>query len=331
MSYPLVSIGIPVYNAEKYVERCARSIFEQTYKDLEIIFVSDCSPDRSVEIINETLLDYPERLNQVKFIRHDKNRGVSVTRNTVIEHSTGDFLSFVDADDYLLPNATELLVNKQIETNADLVSGTMCWYNEKSKHDYKTPNYSSSDEMLLDLFDLKIYPGVCARIFRRSILKDNLVRFIPGLRIGEDWQFLTNYVRYIQSVRAIDEVIYIYDFSNTNSASHTETDTRMYNQWCMNAVSLMQDIKDYKNSDSINKSIDNCIARRLDKGFRMASKYHRKRVFEELVRFYLSLNIKPSGRFLFRYLSFGNKPNYYLFITYTESVKIIRMIQHHLR
>ena len=78
---PLISILIPVYNVEKFIERCARSVFEQTYENLEYVFVDDCSPDKSIQILERVLAEYPKREKQTKIIHHDKNRGVAAARN----------------------------------------------------------------------------------------------------------------------------------------------------------------------------------------------------------------------------------------------------------
>ena len=326
MPATLVSIGIPVYNVEKFIARCAKSIFEQTYKDLEIVFVSDCSPDRSIEIIKDTLLNYPDRQNQVKIIQHEKNEGVSVTRNTAIEHFTGEFVSFVDADDYLLPNAIELLVAKQRENNADIVSGVVRRTDGESEQDFSVQDSSTADKMLLNLINMRINPSVYSRVYRSSIIKDNNIRFVSGLRIGEDWHFLTNYVRYAQSVSAIKDIVYIYNYSNPSSALHTESDETIYNQWCFKAVPLLLDIKKQKNTKSFDVAIDDSIAKRIDKGFRMNSKNHNKRAFKDLVQFNNSLDYKPVNKVLFRYLRFGNKPNYYLYVIYNICVSFLRRI-----
>ena len=115
-----VSIGIPVYNAEKYIERCVISILEQDYASIEVIFVDDASKDRSVDIIKQTLESFISRKESVRIIHHKTNQGVSVARNTFLDNQTGDFVMFVDADDYLMPGAISKLVVKQQEDNSDL-------------------------------------------------------------------------------------------------------------------------------------------------------------------------------------------------------------------
>ena len=91
MESPLVSILVPIYNVEPYIERCARSLFEQTYDNLEFVFVDDCTPDKSIQILETVITDYPNRAKQTRIIQHDHNRGLSATRNTLIYNSTGEF------------------------------------------------------------------------------------------------------------------------------------------------------------------------------------------------------------------------------------------------
>ena len=87
----LVSILVPVYGVEKYIERCARSLFEQTYENLEYIFVDDCTPDKSIEILKRVIEDYPNRKNQVRIIHHEHNRGLAAARNTALDAATSEF------------------------------------------------------------------------------------------------------------------------------------------------------------------------------------------------------------------------------------------------
>ena len=113
MNAPLVSILVPVYKVEKYIERCARSLFEQSYENLEYVFVDDCSPDDSVQILERIIKNYPLRAERVHIIRHEKNKCLLEARKTAIKYSNGEFLSHVDSDDWLEPNAIEMLMQKQ--------------------------------------------------------------------------------------------------------------------------------------------------------------------------------------------------------------------------
>ena len=96
-----VSIIIPIYKAEDFIEECAISLFSQTYENIEYLFVNDCTPDNSIEILKETLNHFPKRQNQVKIITQKHNQGQAAARNKALDVFSGDFVAFVDSDDYL--------------------------------------------------------------------------------------------------------------------------------------------------------------------------------------------------------------------------------------
>ena len=114
MDYPLVSIVIPVYNVELYIEQCAKSIFEQTYQNLEFLFIDDASKDNSIQIVQNLLKDYPTRQSQFKIITHSINQGVGTTKKDGILSANGEFILEIDSDDYIETNTVELLIEKAI-------------------------------------------------------------------------------------------------------------------------------------------------------------------------------------------------------------------------
>ena len=113
---PMVSIIVPVYNAEEYISRCVDSILNQEYKDFELILVDDGSTDCSGQLID----DYAKADNRIVVI-HKENGGVSHTRNLAIEHARGTYIQFLDSDDWITPDATKLLVRAAEENQCDLV------------------------------------------------------------------------------------------------------------------------------------------------------------------------------------------------------------------
>lgn len=117
-----VSVLIPVYGVEKYIERCARSLFDQTMKDgIEFIFTNDCTKDRSIEILNQVLTEYPNRRHQVRIINHDTNQGLAVARVTGVKAARGEYVIHCDSDDWVEPDMYELMYAKAKETDADIV------------------------------------------------------------------------------------------------------------------------------------------------------------------------------------------------------------------
>ena len=118
---PKVSVIIPVYGVKKYIERCARSLFEQTLDDIEYIFVDDSTPDNSISILRKVLSEYPNREKQVKILHHEKNKGLAQARQTGLKIASGEYIAHCDSDDWVDVHMYEEMYNKAIEEDADVV------------------------------------------------------------------------------------------------------------------------------------------------------------------------------------------------------------------
>lgn len=139
---PKVSIIIPVYNAEKYIERCAKSLFEQTLDELECIFIDDCSTDNSMKVLNNVMKDYPQRAEQVHIISLPTNSGVAKVREIGIKSATGESVIHCDSDDWTDSNMYEVMYQTMIEKDVDMV---FCDYYEVhgKRHKYIAQNKDS--------------------------------------------------------------------------------------------------------------------------------------------------------------------------------------------
>lgn len=212
---------IPIYDVEFFIERCARSIFEQTYKDIEYIFIDDCSPDRSIDILKSVLEDYPKRKEDVHIIRHNKNRGLAAARNTSIEHAKGEFIYFVDSDDYLEKDTIKRLVEKQQESQADIVSGvTKQHLRNKTiliKNAVSLDKQRNVEEMLR--YDRIYNHLITNKLIRLDLYKKHGIRIKEGINQGEDWQIMPQLVYYADKMISIDKITYHYDCTNSNSMS----------------------------------------------------------------------------------------------------------------
>ena len=118
-----VSVVVPIYGVEKYIERCARSLFEQTLEDIEYIFINDASPDSSIDILKKSLEDYPQRKAQVRIINQPYNMGAAKAREVGIKASTGEYNIHCDSDDWMELNAYEQLYNHAKNNDCDVVIG----------------------------------------------------------------------------------------------------------------------------------------------------------------------------------------------------------------
>jgi len=212
-----VSIIVPVYNVEKYIERCAVSLFEQTYPNIEYVFVNDSTLDESMQILKRVLLRYPSRQNNTIIVDHEVNRGLAAARNTGLANCKGDFIVHVDSDDYLEHNAVELLVNKQTITNADIVTGKALRHDFDNDKLIPHPHYRSKNEMVLDMMQLTINHAIWRRLIRKSLYDDYQIKAEEGVNCGEDCWVMTQLAYYASSVSFIDEVVYHYDCTRSDS------------------------------------------------------------------------------------------------------------------
>lgn len=219
-----VSICVPLYNVENYIERCAVSLFEQTYDNIEYVFVNDCTPDKSCDILKTVINKYPQRKPFVVLLSHEINRGVAAVRNTAIAHATGDFILWVDSDDYIEIAAVEKLVNVQQETDADVVSTN--FISEYIWGSNPTKQYvpQTSKEWTLCALERKIPVHVWGRLMRRSIFVNNDLRYQEGYNMGEDFQIVPRVFYFANSITHVEEFIYHYNCINERSYSNNFTE-----------------------------------------------------------------------------------------------------------
>lgn len=210
-----VSILVPVFGVERFIERCARSLFEQTYHNLEYIFIDDGSTDRSIEILQSVVEEYPTRKAAVRIIRHDHNRGLGAARNTALDNATGEFVYHVDSDDFIERDAIRLLVTRQTETDADIITGNaLIIYPYKSFVDTE-PDYVDSSTMTLAI--LKRHHFIWNRLIRLSLYNDNEIRVKEGVDYCEDYQQTPRLAFLARKVARIDKITYYYCRDNAAS------------------------------------------------------------------------------------------------------------------
>lgn len=212
-----VSILVPIYNVEKYIAKCAQSIFEQSYPDLEFIFVDDCSPDNSIGILSEIIGNYHHLANNVRIIHHSRNRGLAAARNTAVENAKGDFVMHVDSDDWLEPNAVQTLVSSQLATDADIVTGNAQQHFNDYVVEMQEPNYSSKEEMILSIIKPTLNHVIWRRLIRRSLYTNNGISAKEGCNLGEDWQVLPQLVYYANIINQVNSIVYHYNCTNEDS------------------------------------------------------------------------------------------------------------------
>lgn len=206
-----VSVVIPVYNVEQHIERCLHSLFSQTLKDIEYIFVDDCSTDASVWKITEVLESYSYRKCQTRILKHETNLGVAAARTTGILATTGDYIIHCDPDDYIEHNMYELLYDKAIKTDTDIVA---CYYWQETaekKMIIKRQYYTSSQKCLKYMYRKNHDCGfLWDKLIRRSlIVQHHIVPFV-GINYSEDLNCIVRVLFYARSMAVVQEPLYHY-------------------------------------------------------------------------------------------------------------------------
>lgn len=179
-----VSIIIPIYKVEKFIEECTSSLFSQTYENIEFIFVNDCTPDNSIEILQETINNYPKRQNQVTIISQNRNQGLAASRNKALDVFTGDFVAFVDSDDYLTDKNIIADAIKILENNPSTSFIQIPHIKDEKTHnkqDLIIDNISDMYKLWINGKTITNY--FCDKIFRRDVIES--LRFKEGI-IFED-------------------------------------------------------------------------------------------------------------------------------------------------
>ena len=290
----LVSICVPIYNVENYIERCAMSLFGQSYHDIEYVFVDDCSPDSSTEKLKMVMQNYPSRTELVKIIKHDRNRGLAAARNTAISNCSGDFILHVDSDDYLELDAVEKLVNKQKETDADIVTGQALWMKKGTKTVLGRPCFSNQDDFVKDMIEPSINHTIWGRLIRKSLYLENEIEAKEGVNIGEDLQVMTQLAYFAKKVETIWDVVYFYDCTNQQSYMN-QFDTQSIHRLVQDTES-MEIVRDFfvGKSDEFQNQAEGFLRDYYLKLLRYYGRSKRKGDFEEIQKRLFGL--RPQNR-----------------------------------
>lgn len=219
---PKVSVIIPVFKAEKYIEECARSLFEQTIDDIEYIFVDDCTPDKSMEIMRNVLEEYPVRKPQVKIIVMPKNSGQAVATRIAIKQATGDYIIRCDSDDYVDRNAYQVMVDASEDGKYDILACDKYLFGNGSGKISKTfrhPRDASREQMIANLLTVYGYPSLCSSLVKRNLYESPII--FPEAKMGEDRALLLQLLFYCKSLRYINKALYFYRFNPESTCHNT--------------------------------------------------------------------------------------------------------------
>lgn len=275
-----ISVIVPVYNAQKTIKKCIESILVQTYKNLEIILINDGSNDKTEEICEKLV----QTDNRIKYY-YKENTGVSKTRNFGLEKASGDYISFIDADDFLENNMYEIMI-KEIN-NADILICNCFLISDNKKInndiDIKNNSYENLEEMLKDVNNKEINRYVNPpwnKLIKREIINNNNILFNSKISLGEDLLFNLTCMKYANKINIINERLYNYVVT-TNGLSEKKRDIK---DFLNNSFYLMHSLIEI--SQKV-ENLDNIILNELRNIIvRMEQKYEISEMlkFLELIR-----------------------------------------------
>ena len=222
MSNPLISIIIPVYNNEERVLRCINSLISQSYKNLEIILINDGSTDKS----EEKILSVKDE--RIKYFSQ-KNSGPSIARNKGLDVAKGDYITFIDSDDYILSDAYETIVSEINSTNADIVSFNIKKKLSENKTIVVKEPYSS--EMTWQEFykNFLLHNGLCSlcnKVFKSTLFHN--IRLYEDIRLGEDSTALLRIIPSCKKIVHIAKPFYVYDLTNEGLSRNAKKNVYEY-------------------------------------------------------------------------------------------------------
>lgn len=220
---PKVSVVIPVYKAECYIEKCVRSLMEQTLNSMEFVFINDATPDDSMRILADVISDYPERAGQIVIIDNKENKGTAYVRTQGIQAAQGDYVAWCDADDWCEADMFEKMWQYSDGGTVDIV--TCNYYIEKCiQKEVKNVDAIDNPHLYVKFLYKQKYclsEPLWNKMIRRKILIDNDIYPFEGVNFGEDFNMVIRMYYYSLKCKLVSEPLYHYRLSNCSSMTKT--------------------------------------------------------------------------------------------------------------
>lgn len=215
-----VSVIIPIFKVEPFIERCVRSLMEQTLKEVEYLFVDDASPDGSMAVLKRTLADYPERQEQVRILTHEVNKGLPAARNTGLAVAQGEYIFHCDSDDFVERELLEEMYAKAKEADADIVWSDFWLSFEQNERYMQVREYPTAATALRGMLEGAMKYNVWNKLTRRSLYLENDILFPAGHSMGEDMTMI-RLMACAQRVAYIPKAYYHYVRLNQSALTQT--------------------------------------------------------------------------------------------------------------
>ncbi len=293
----LVSVIVPVYKAEKWLHRCVDSILVQTMKDFELLLIDDGSPDRSGEICDE----YAAKDSRVR-VFHKENGGVSSARNLGLDNAQGEWISFVDADDWVGCDYIKEIYDKR-DGDALLIQGINHIKNDGTSEVDNFEECIYEGERLSEFFDIPLYGFIASKLFKRDIIVNNKIRFKEKIHFHEDNIFMLEYLAVVRRVKFVSGANYFYKYetSSLSFSYHSSDETYLYYWWFKKIILHFNDNFDVLSHNYLNYSVASIYMHVF------ISMYKNKVEYKERVRIFKKYRTKKNLQYISKYLRINNK------------------------
>lgn len=246
-----VSVITPIYNVAPFIERCTRSLMEQTLKEAEFIFIDDCATDNSIDILLQIIATYPKRQNQVKIVHHPYNKGLPAARNTGLKQAQGEYIFHCDSDDYIELDMLEAMYDQAKNKNADIVWSDYYLSFGQNERYMKQPKYNSPQEALYGMLTGAMKYNVWNKLIRKE-LYDGIL-FPEGCSMGEDMAMFRVMAR-AKSVTYIPKAYYHYIRINSGAMTQIYTECRL-TELKINADDTIHYLTEHVHMEELDKAI----------------------------------------------------------------------------
>ncbi len=256
---PKISVIVPVYNVEEWIERCARSLFEQTLDDIEYIFIDDCSTDKSIQVLKSVIEQYPLLQQNIHIVINNQNIGPSATRNKGIKISNGDYIIFCDSDDYLELNAYELLYNEAVKDSFDIVA---CGVYVDSSSNQEIKLFKSKENLAVDsLYDIRklegtLYSSAWNKLVKRELFVNHAIYFHEDVKMWDDL-YLMFQLRYFANKTSIVNLPLYHYVQHENSLIRSNVKDKHESQ--LRCAHLIEDFVEKQNECNQFKKVANFL------------------------------------------------------------------------
>lgn len=311
----LVSILVPIYNVENFLEKCLDSIFHQTYTDLEYVFVNDCTPDHSMDILERYIETHNIDKCRVKIISHEQNLGIAITRCDCIVNATGEYVLFVDSDDWIEHDMVEQMVLATHNASIDIVGCDFVYDYAVEKSCVHKQNYAKScyDNMLRAM-NFEIMPALWNFLTKKELYDFFVIN--PTINVGEDYIISVKLFYYAKTFVAVHKPLYHYIQSNSVSLSSQKVR-------CLNDhIRAVQEVDDFfKNKGIMNQDINHQL---LLRKFNIKSNFLTARFLD----YNKYINCFPEADGMWRFINYTKREKLKFWLAEKRLFFILKILQH---